>query len=582
MRIVGKLPKVVLLALPLAALVSAAAASAGLTQLYAVGVPVCAQPAPNSTAHRATCTALRRVLVPAATKGAQRFTPAGGANGAATMGPNLGLTPSDIAAAYHLSTSPTAGSTQTVAIVDAFNDPTIQSDLDAFDAQYGLSCSSCLTIVGQTGSPSSLPADDTTGWSVEESLDVEAVHGACPACHILLVEANSESNSDLAAAENEAAALHATEISNSFGEPEVADPTFQAAFNHPGIAITAATGDDGYYSFDWLGFNGVIDAPYIPSSYNTVVAVGGTSLYLGQNATRASETVWNDNGVQAFDEVNMGIALGATGGGCSTMFGGQGWQTHEPGYAGAGCGGKRLVADVSMVGDPLTGFDIYDSYACGSAQCPTGPTWMTIGGTSLSSPLLAAAYALGGGAHGVPYPAMTLYGHAGSAYDVTAGGNGICAGEGAAQCPDYSTNGIFDLGAGMLDCAYTPTGAVAAGTSACDAATGFDGPTGLGTPNSMTLFAKTGPNFAIRVAPTTAKRNVSSRFGTKSPSDPFPGGAVAKYTWNWGDGTPATVTSGPTSSVAHKFTTAGPRTVTVTAQDNYGATTAKTLHVTVS
>jgi hypothetical protein len=581
MRTVGDLPKLVLLVLPLAALVSAAAASAGSTQLYAVGVPVCAEPMPLLMAHAATCTAVRRVLVPAGTRGAQRLTPAAGATGTATMGPNFGLTPSDITTAYHLSTSPTAGSTQTIAIVDAFNDPNIQSDLQTFDAQYGLPCKSCLTVVSQTGSSSNLPADDTAGWSVEESLDVEAAHGACPACHILVVEATSDDNADLAAAENEAAKLHATEISNSFGEPEAADASFQAAFNHPGIVITAGSGDDGYYSYDWLGLNGIINSPYIPASYPTVVAVGGTSLYLAQNATRASETVWNDNGVQAFDEVNMGMALGATGGGCSTMFAGRGWQTNEPGYSSAACGGKRLSADISIVGDPLTGFDIYDSYACGAAQCPTGPTWMTIGGTSLSSPLLAAAYALSGGAHGVPYPAVTLYGHAGSAYDVTAGGNGICAGEGAAQCPDYSTNGAFDFGAGMLDCAYTPSGAIAAGTGACDAATGFDGPSGIGTPNSMTLFAKTGPNFAIQAAG-TAKRNVSMHFGTKSPTDPFPGGAVAKYTWNWGDGTPATVTSGPASPVTHKFATTGLKTVTVTAQDTYGVTTAKTHHVTVS
>jgi hypothetical protein len=263
------------------------------------------------------------------------------------------------------------------------------------------------------------------------------------------------------------------------------------------------------------------------------------------------------------------------------MFGAQGWQTHETGYPGAACGGKRLAADVSMVGDPLTGFDIYDSYACGAAQCPTSPTWMTIGGTSLSSPLLAAAYALSGGAHGVSYPALTLYGHASSVYDVTVGGNGICAGQGAAQCPDYSTNGVFDLGAGMLDCAYTQTGAIATGARACDAAIGFDGPSGLGTPNSMTLFAKTGPNFTIHPAPSKATHNVSAHFGTTSPSDPFPGGALAKYTWNWGDGTPATVTSGPTSSVSHRFATTGLKIVTVTAQDRYGVTTAKTLHVTV-
>jgi subtilase family serine protease len=587
------LPKLLVLALPLAVLMSAAAANAGSKQqLYAVGKPVCTAPKHLPTAHQATCTALRRVLVKAGTKGALPFTPAAGATGAATMGPNFGLTPSDIVSAYHLSTSPTAGSGQTVALVDAFNDPNIESDLGTFDTNYGLpactKANGCLTVVSQTGSTSALPADDTTGWSVEESLDVEAVHGTCPACHILLVEANSESNSDLAAAENEAAAFHATEISNSFGELESGtDSTFQSAFDHPGIVVTASSGDDGYYSFDWLGIFGPSDVnePDIPSSYPTVVAVGGTSLYLGQNATRTSETVWNDNGPQAVYEANLGIPLGATGGGCSTLFGGKGWQTHETGYTGAVCSpgpAKRLVADISMVADPITGFDIFDSYDCGSAQCPTSPSWLTIGGTSLSSPLVAAAYALAGGAHGVPYPAVTLYGHQSSVYDVTVGGNGICGGEGAAQCPDYSTNGALDLGVGMLDCAYTPAGAPAAGTRACDATSGFDGPSGLGTPNSMTLFAKVGPDFTISPAPTTASVNVSTGFGTISPSDPFPGGIVQKYTWNWGDGSPNTVVSGSTSSVTHTFTTTGAKTVTVTAQDAYGVTTAKTLLVSVS
>ena len=112
---------------------------------------------------------------------------------------------------------------------------------------------------------------------------------------------------------------------------------------------------------------------------------------------------------------------------------------------------------------------------------------------------------------------MTLYGHPSSIYDVTSGGNGICDGEGAAQCPDYSTNGAFDLGAGMLDCAYTTSGAPAAGTRACDATSGFDGPTGLGTPNSMTLFARVGPDFTISPAPTTASVNVSTGFGDDRP-----------------------------------------------------------------
>jgi PKD repeat protein len=98
----------------------------------------------------------------------------------------------------------------------------------------------------------------------------------------------------------------------------------------------------------------------------------------------------------------------------------------------------------------------------------------------------------------------------------------------------------------------------------------------------MTLFAKVGPDFAISPPPTTASVNVSTPFGTISPSDPFPGGIVQKYTWSWGDGSPNTLTSGSTSSVTHTFTTTGAKTVTVTAQDGYGVTTAKTLLVTVS
>jgi PKD domain len=100
----------------------------------------------------------------------------------------------------------------------------------------------------------------------------------------------------------------------------------------------------------------------------------------------------------------------------------------------------------------------------------------------------------------------------------------------------------------------------------------------------MALFSKIGPNFTINPAPTTATAGASTKFGTTNPSDPFPAGAVTKYTWSWGDGTPNTVTSGSTSSVTHTFTVGGGvvRTVTVTAQDGYGVTTAQTLQVTVN
>ena len=154
---------------------------------------------------------------------------------AATIGPTGGLTPSDLTTAYAFSSTAT-GTGQTVAIIDAYNDPNINADLQTFDTKYGLAtCSEangCLKVVNQTGG-STLPANDTTGWSVEESLDVETVHSVCQNCKIILVEANSESNADLATAVNEAATLKATEITNSYGSYEADRTSTQnAAYNH--------------------------------------------------------------------------------------------------------------------------------------------------------------------------------------------------------------------------------------------------------------------------------------------------------------------------------------------------------------
>ena len=142
-----------------------------------------------------------------------------------------------------------------------------------------------------------------------------------------------------------------------------------------------------------------------------MVAVGGTTLKLNASGKRQSETVWNGNG--PFDASEF--AEGATGGGCSTLFTAEPWQQATPGYAATGCGGKRVAADVSAVADPNTGFDIYDSYNCGAA-CEAegeGEGWLTIGGTSVSTPLISSLYALAGGSNGVEYPPLTLYGHLG-------------------------------------------------------------------------------------------------------------------------------------------------------------------------
>ena len=132
----------------------------------------------------------------------------------------MALRPATLASAYGYAGAP-GGSGQTVAIVDAFDDPKIEQDLATFDAHYGLpACThanGCFTKVGQTGSTTELPAADTPGWSVEIALDVQSAHGACPSCKILLVEASSETFSDLAAAVDEAVTLGASEVSNSYG-----------------------------------------------------------------------------------------------------------------------------------------------------------------------------------------------------------------------------------------------------------------------------------------------------------------------------------------------------------------------------
>jgi subtilase family serine protease len=558
---------------PIAATVAAAStthAASNTTTYYAINQRICKTPKKTRTA---ACFAEKRVLVKQGTKGAKSFTLAAGATGSATIGPAGGLTPSDLATAYALTT--TGGSGQTVAIVDAYNNPNIAVDLTTFDSQYGLAAcplGTCLTVVNQTGG-TTLPANDTTGWSVEESLDVQAVHSICQACKIILLEANSPSNADLAIAENTAVQLGATEVSNSFGGFESAnDPTFQAAFDHPGTVITAAAGDDGYYSFDQLAG---VNAPDIPASYNTVVAVGGTSLYLGQNATRQAETAWNSNGVEDFyQQVFFGLPLGAGGGGCSTLFVARHWQTNLSGWPTTACGTKRLVADIAAVGDSLTGFDVYDSYDCGPSSCGGAPGWETVGGTSLSTPIIAATYALAGGAHGMQYPALTLYGHRGSPYDVTVGGNGWCAGEGAAGCGNPNSFGF-----GVVDCDYPATGTTpSAGDRACDALAGFDGPTGLGTPNGLTAFTKTGPTATLG-GPTSVTHGTTNTW-TATTTDPFPAGTVTSFTWNWGDGTAATVTS--TGSASHNYATGGvTRTITLTVKDSYLVTGTAMRSVTV-
>ena len=532
---------------------------------YAVDQPVCAVPK-NPDANR--CFAVKRVDVAKGTRGAFEYTTPKYIG----LGPGGGYTPDDIATAYGVNPALSRAS-QTVGIIDWYDDPHALADLNHFDAYYGLHNETATSFrkVNQAGRTSPLPKADT-GSAGEIALDIESVRGLCHSCKILLVEANSGTDANLAVAENLAAKLGATEISNSFGEAEhTVSSTVRAAYNHPGVVITASTGDDGWYAWDHINntTGGSANAPEYPSSDPHVVAVGGTTLGLNNDGTRADEFVWNENGPDDQTGAEDGDQ-GAGGGGCSKLYAAPAWQAAYPGYSAAGCKGKRLAADISADADSATGFDVYLTYG--------GSGWETIGGTSLASPLVAAMYALAGGSHGAAYPASTLYANgsvrSSSIYDVTEGGNGFCAGDTTFNCGnaayEYSGNASHNpndlVPHNLTDCSFPTSGDVAvapARSSQCDAATGYDGPSGLGTPKGLGVFAQTNPSVAI--THTALFRLKKSLTFTATAREAVSGTKPVSFAWNWGDGHTTTTTSATTH---HTYTAAGVHTVTLTETDN--------------
>ena len=340
-----------------------------------------------------------------------------------------GYHPADLQSAYNLATaSANDGAGQTVAIVDAYNDPKAASDVATYRSTFGLpACTTstgCLRIVNQKGG-TSLPRKNG-GWAQEISLDLDMVSAICPNCHILLVEASSATLTNLGTAVNTAATLGATEISNSYGGGESSSDTSYdtSYYDHPGVAVTASAGDGGY---------GV----EYPAASQYVTAAGGTTLTRDSSVARGwTETVWSTSSTEG------------TGSGCSKYDPQPSWQsatatvTNNPGVC-----SKRVVGDVSSDADPNTGVSVYDSFAYRGQS-----GWLVFGGTSVSSPTLASVYALAGNASTVTagsYP----YSHTSALYDVTTGSNGSCG-----------------------------------GTYLCTAEVGYDGPTGNGTPNGIGGF----------------------------------------------------------------------------------------------
>ena len=305
-----------------------------------------------------------------------------------------GLSPNDLRHAYNLSGH--TNNQQIVAIVDAYDDPTIKNDLDTYSKQFNLpvlpickttatkSSIPCFQKINQHGT-TSLPTPNG-GWAMEIALDVETVHALCEDCSIILVEVSSPNIKNLLAGVDAVVKAGANVVSNSYGGPEFAGETqFDSHFNHTGIAFTISSGDSGY------GVQYPAASPY-------VTAVGGTSLYLN-NGEYKNEDAWS-----------------GAGSGCSQFEPKPSWQTDVQ------CSG-RTVADVSAVADPATGMAIYSTT---SSKGQKG--WFTAGGTSLAAPVIAAVYALSGNiptnkqASSLPYSLGSKI----NLHDVIGGSNGVC------------------------------------------------------------------------------------------------------------------------------------------------------------
>jgi uncharacterized membrane protein len=375
-----------------------------------------------------------------------------------TLAAPNGLSPEQIHKAYNLPCTPggpiswkcdtpTTFGPEIVAIVGAFHTPTMESALAVYDETFGIppctKANGCLTVVNKDGQTSPLPSGQSSDWAIEAALDVQTAHATCQTCKILLIEADSNSWINMASANQKVAQMGATVVSNSYGNYEVQGyhTQFDQYYVYPDVAITASSGDWGYGTL-------------YPAASKNVIGVGGTELYLFNDNTYASESVW-----------------GGAGSGCSIDQSAGAQQTSLPNWSQTGCGNKKAISDVSAVASPNTGAAIYVG----------GNGWMIVGGTSLSSPLYAATIALQGGIPQGSDGAVFPYTQKDKFRDVTIGSNGSCGGK-----------------------------------SICTAGVGYDGPTGLGSPKLLADPQPTyppvtpSPNASPTPTPTTVSASCSA------------------------------------------------------------------------
>jgi hypothetical protein len=403
------------------------------------------QPQPHWVCPEGACEA---IAAPTPVQTADGFVSARSGRLLEGSGERGGYDPADLRAAYKI---PATGATgETIAVIDAFGYPDAESDLATYRSRYGLpACTTkngCFQKVNEHGEEGSYPAAEAN-WDGEAALDEDMVSAACPECHILLVEGSGERPAELGESVNTAARLGATIISNSYGYPEdyvalcgkAHCTQYEKDYEHPGTLILASAGDSGYEdAYFEIGLQ-----TNFPASSPSVVAVGGTALSKDPSSSRGwQESVWNE------PELEIG-----TGSGCSSAESKPAWQSDT------GCS-KRTDNDVAAVAAVETGVSVRIEHS-----------WQVYGGTSVASPLVAGIMAHASSAERA-LGADAFYKEPSSLFDVTEGENWDPLSSTSSECApnEYLCNGEI----------------------------GYDGPTGLGTPNGV-------PGGAAPEAPTVTK-----------------------------------------------------------------------------
>lgn len=341
--------------------------------------------------------------------------------------PSSAFTPSQIRHAYGFDQITNQGAGQVIGIVDAYDDPNVQSDLAVFSKHYNLpACTvanNCFREVYENGRRPAANAN----WSLEISLDVQWAHAIAPQATILLVETSSNSLTDLIAGVDLAVRNDASVVSMSWMSGEFsAETSLDNHFVSNGVTFFAASGDSG-------------TGTAYPAASPNVIGVGGTTLTLDAQGNYKGETAWS-----------------GSGGGISKY-------EHQPTYQALfglpdDAAGRRGIPDVAYDGDPSTGYAVYDSVAINGL---TG--WLQVGGTSAGSPQWAALMA------------------------VT---NSMRASERKANF-NATNSALYSLAKTNAAATFHPVTKGTNGTcgTVCDALNGYDYITGIGTPQSNTLIS---------------------------------------------------------------------------------------------